>query len=294
MKILNAFRSDPELCRPGNDATAAAVGETIVLRLAASLDGVLDFVAFEKHLLVKELAANGQGSLVKSFPATFKAILFILAHAYLWWTMGRVIPCEYLTFTSSGFLMWHIFVTTIRSAPTRTLRLHSTKNTNVKWAHLLVINVFWAFFQVFVGFYITLVFYSLLMPHSIIAWVVYFPDITKLFPILVIDVAMGLGFGLVLQAAKHKWEAAEYVQETLLWIMYVTGGIFEAYSQLPPVIANYFWYNPMLHLTEFTRATMEPFYPDGGLTLIYPASLALVMLIIGFSFHSEHRKEALH
>ena len=64
--------------------------------------------------------------------------------------------------------------------------------------------------------------------------------------------------------------------------MFLISGIFFLYEDMPRLVREILWWNPLIHLTSIMRSGFYPGYEPEFVSLVYVAVCALTPLTIGF------------
>jgi len=76
--------------------------------------------------------------------------------------------------------------------------------------------------------------------------------------------------------------------------MFIASGVFFIYEDMPPLVQDILWWNPVLHATGMVRSG---FYPNYYATYVSPAyvfGLALILVATGLMFLHTYHKKILH
>ncbi|MEO5916298.1 MAG: ABC transporter permease [Luteolibacter sp.] len=97
---------------------------------------------------------------------------------------------------------------------------------------------------------------------------------------------IGCGLGLIFGVASAHFNEVDKVvmilQRPLLFISAVLFPISAASSSVQQILL----YNPLVHTIELSRNALFPYYNPGEATLVYPATVAIVVLSVGLTlFH---------
>lgn len=92
---------------------------------------------------------------------------------------------------------------------------------------------------------------------------------------------LGLGFGTLNAVVLSLWASWRYIETILTRPLFFISGVFYVPSYLPPQIAEWLSWNPVLHGVEWMRSA---YYRDYGSTVLdrgYILSCALLLLLAG-------------
>lgn len=100
---------------------------------------------------------------------------------------------------------------------------------------------------------------------------------------LVMAALLGAALGLLGSIAKLYMPAYSNFQGVLSRVLFFTSGIFFVVEGLPPVLQEWLWYNPVLHLVEWVRSSFFYGFESRFYNLSYPAYCTLFLLFMGLS-----------
>jgi ABC-type polysaccharide/polyol phosphate export permease len=253
-------------------------------RLNAPIDGLIALLMLEKSLVLRNIRLQNDGTSIKAFNAVLRAILVINAHVWVFWTLGRGMPgsISYVAYNAGGFTAWMLFGMIVRCSKPNAGAFHYNKNANIKWVHAFTADIIWETSKLLLGFIICLLFYYFFsMPFLGPALSI---NVPLLVYTLAICIMLGVGFGLILSTAQLRWPALEAGTESLMWIVFITSGVYTSYINLPRYVAEWIWYNPLVTLIEFSRKSLYHAYPTDDLSLVYASEVAMALLFVGLGF----------
>jgi ABC-type polysaccharide/polyol phosphate export permease len=246
------------------------------------LDSFIEFIALERALILRTAKMQSQGNLIRAFTDSFSVYVVIMAHVWLYWATDRSMPAgiSYLDFNISAFTIWPIF--SRMSHAIRPSMLAANVQLRIRWINTLIADCTWIVAKALVGMgavYGTFV----LFPAPYLTGINSTPNVMFLLALTLLAALFGAGFGMVVQVAKTFWPLIEAVMEVVTWLMFVTSGIYEAYSMLPPQIAMIYSFNPMMTVVEWSRYSLDPGYPVNGLDLSYPILVTIGLITLGLA-----------
>lgn len=72
---------------------------------------------------------------------------------------------------------------------------------------------------------------------------------------------MGFALGIIYEFAKTRLRILEDIVPVLMRMLFLTSGIFISLDELPQMVKEILWYNPVLHAVEFVRNSFLSGYP---------------------------------
>ena len=128
-----------------------------------------------------------------------------------------------------------------------------------------------------------------LVPLNIYGGRLPLPDVPTTFLIFGIAGGLGFGVGLTLDGIGSVVPLVKTAEKILTWALFVTSGLYFSLGTIPPIVADYFWYSPLIHLIEYERHAFDPGYPIALLDLRYPAVVMMVALTLGLLIYRRFR-----
>lgn len=75
--------------------------------------------------------------------------------------------------------------------------------------------------------------------------------------------------------------------------MFLASGIFFIYEDMPPVVQDVLWWNPLLHATGAMRKGFYPTYAGDYISVAYAFGFGLVLLMVGLLFLGSYHQRVL-
>ncbi len=100
---------------------------------------------------------------------------------------------------------------------------------------------------------------------------------------LIVSTMLGVGFGLISGVARLYMPAFSNFQSALTRILFFTSGLFFVADTLPSVIREWLWFNPVLHIIEWSRSDYFYGYKSNFYDWRYPFMCALVFIFVGLA-----------
>jgi tetratricopeptide (TPR) repeat protein/ABC-type polysaccharide/polyol phosphate export permease len=289
-------RSEPEASSINfsmSDAEDESQSENAIKWLIARYDALINFMALERALLLRNILFETRTKRNFILTDLTRGIVVIVAHVYFFWLIGRAMPAgiSSVEFCNPAFTIWFLFKGASELTKVGAGYEKASANANVKWINILIGCFVVKYFVPIFGF-IIVVFIFLMLNDTRVMGMLSFPDVPKLTSIWMIASLLGLGFGLFSAFLKTRWTPYSFIYKILMWLLYVTCGVYESYVSMPAQVAPYFIINPLIPLVEYSRQATHAGYPVwGGPTIIYPLILAGLFLVCGLALHRVQRAE---
>lgn len=98
---------------------------------------------------------------------------------------------------------------------------------------------------------------------------------------LALAMLTGLGVGLINCLLIGYAPVWDQVWSIINRPLFIASGIFFIYEDMPPLVQNILWWNPVLHATAWVRTGFYPSYHASFVSLTYGFGVALVMIALG-------------
>jgi ABC-type polysaccharide/polyol phosphate export permease len=247
------------------------------------LDRFVEFVALERALILRIVKLQSHGNVTRAYTDSLSIYVVIVAHLWLYWATDRNMPAgiSYLDFNVTAFTIWPIFARTHAAMRQSTLPVNAA--LRIRWINMLIADCTWIVAKALVGMGAVYVTFMLFPAPYLTGIHNTGPNILLLMPLILLATLFGVGFGMVVQAAKTFWPLIEAVMEVVTWLMFVTSGIYEAYTMLPPQIAMIYRFNPMMTMVEWSRFALDPGYPVDNLNIAYPILVTVALITLGLA-----------
>lgn len=95
----------------------------------------------------------------------------------------------------------------------------------------------------------------------------------------------GLSLGVVTRNSLMAQKLIKLAQRPLMFLSCV----LHPYSEVSPFVAQYMYWNPLVHCIEHARKSLFPYYHVGDLNLFYPWIAVIIMMGIGASVYFKNR-----
>jgi capsular polysaccharide transport system permease protein len=248
----------------------------------SALDHVLILRALILHFLRVKYRNNPFGAVMEFF----RPVVVCVAHYILFSFVKKAIPPQtpIEVFVLAGFSVWFAYAHSYVAAFTK---FHGGSGfPGVTRMHIRIAKCAWEFFANIFFLYASV--FCLKMCGDDI-WI---PDVPMTVGLFAITIALGLGVGLIWEAACRLAPVLEPFAHNFPWLVFVSAGIYFSLSLLPTFMADIFQYNPVLHLLELERYASDPGYPTALLSVPYAATCAALALLFGLLVNRHLRYEA--
>ncbi len=101
---------------------------------------------------------------------------------------------------------------------------------------------------------------------------------------------LGAGAGFFNAGLVAVWDSWRQVEKILTRPLIFLSGIFYVPSTLPEAVRDILWWNPVLHVVEWTRAAFYPVYPQEVLAPWYPIAIATGLMLTGLMLENLTRQ----
>lgn len=240
--------------------------------------GLINDIFIIRALVLRVLRVKYRDSPLGLLMEFFRIAIVIIAHYVLFYVRNKPMPghVPIEVFVIAAFSVFYAFLGSIRAAEgSGKVPSAATPVPGVSPMHMRLANLAWAWLSYFLFCLISAVVLNLCGDG------VNYPDVALSTSVFVIAVGLGFGYGLVTEGLAHLWPVVRAVAHVAQWALFVTSGIYFSLSQVPAIEGSVYWYNPVLHLTEYERHAFDSAYPIALVTLLYPSICAALLLFIG-------------
>ena len=232
--------------------------------------------------IVRALILQGLRSKYENNPMgiiiEFLRPIAVCAAHYFYFTMtGRPVPGhQYVIFTIGGFSEYFCFSAAYFATYDGGRRKGGIPQIpGVTRMHFRVAGAGWAFL-LHLGFAFVVVVPLLLINHPIS-----FPNIPLSIATYGLASGLGFGYGLVCNGIVSVVPFTAPFIKILQWAVFITSGVYDSLVTMPFVMAHYIQYNPLMHIAEYQRYAFYSGYPIYLVTLTYPLTWAVGLILTG-------------
>jgi ABC-type polysaccharide/polyol phosphate export permease len=260
-------------------------------RLLQTFDEFTQFMALEAALILRYIRLT-RGKSNNPVFGSVGTIVIIVSHIYFFWLISRSMPAgiSQVEFCTPAFTMWFLLRGSSKYRKAPAFPDKSIKHTNVKWINVAVAELAIESLKTIFAFIFILVFFTYIYNDQRVMALKYPPNIPQTAYLMCIAITMGFGLKLVSEYSIARWKLFALFEKVLMFLVYVTCGVYSSISTLPPLIAAYFSWNPLIHLVEFGRQALHPGYPVWDVTTLYPLSVAGGLLFLGLTLRRYNRR----
>ncbi|MBX3490794.1 ABC transporter permease [Parvibaculum sp.] len=103
----------------------------------------------------------------------------------------------------------------------------------------------------------------------------------------------GIGAGLIIGSLASLADSIKNVMDGLNRLVYITSGVFFTLDRMPPQVAEYAAYNPLLHFVDGVRGNFSPLMGGSRVDIVYGYSWAVAILVLGLIADRALRRRVL-
>ena len=276
----------------GNPAEREDAPRLSIYEIAiAVLDRIVAFIAMERAIIVRNFRLQTDGQKLAGFAIAIRYFLVVNVHIWGFYALGRAgkTSTSLIVFFTPAFAVYYFYGRVSWVVIPTTIHQIFNKNMNIKWMHLFIADVVWEAARMFAATAVCAGFYYL-FPIRFLGTPLGAINFPLLLLTFVIAGAFGAGFGLVVDAITERMPLFESVLEGLRWFIFVTSGVYMAYSDLPAPAQYFFWFSPLMAPLEYSRKAFDPTYFVSDLSLAYSAAVSVALLVIGLAVRHSDRK----
>jgi capsular polysaccharide transport system permease protein len=213
--------------------------------------------------------------------ALIQPLLLIVPMIWLFEAVGRQVPMGMgvVGFLATGLIPFQMF----RSCATRVLvSVHSNRGLlfypqvrpiSLMTARTLLEGATWiSVFSIILG------------GEALLLGVLPVDNLLEVMLGLLLTVGLGGALGAVLCSLYVRWEAVDRIAHPMIRPLFWVSGVFFSVDELPPRVAEYFLYNPLLHTITMVRGgwyssydsrLVDPWYPCAWIVVLSFCALLL-------------------
>ena len=105
---------------------------------------------------------------------------------------------------------------------------------------------------------------------------------------------LGTGVGMVNCLLIGLFPVWQIIWKVLTRPMFIASGVLFIYEDMPPLVQDILWWNPVLHVTGLVRTGFYPNYYASYVTLEYGFGIALTLITVGLVFLQPYHKKILN
>ncbi len=237
-----------------------------------------DHLMILRALVLRELRAHHRNSALGVLVELVRPAVVVSVHYWLFYFLKRPMPGQIPieVYVMAGFSTWFAFQSTWAGASAGgKWPGGATAWPGVTDMHLRLAKAAW-------GLMLNLAFCLLgLLPLELIGLDMPVPDVPETCLVFAMAGGSGFGLGLTLEGLGRRLAVVKTIEKLLTWALFITSGLYFSIATTPPLVARYYWYDPLLHLLEHERHAFDPGYPVALLDLRYPALFTVGLLITG-------------
>ena len=240
--------------------------------------GFVDHVLIIRALILRDLRLRHRGNSLGVLVELIRPAVVVFVHYWLFYLLRKPMPGQIPieTYVLAGFSVWFAFNGSwLGAASGGKWPAGATSLPGITELHLRVAKAAWPLLLNLIFCFLALVPLKLVDRDLPLANV---PETSLIFGIAGLS---GFGLGLMLDRLAHRVPLVKTVEKLLTWALFVTSGLYFSIETTPPIVAGWFWYNPLLHLVEYERHAFDPGYPVALLDLSYPAVIMVGLLAAG-------------
>ncbi len=274
--------------RPGALNVEALVTPEVLRAIERSRrgPGFVDHVLIVRALILRDLRLRHRGSTLGVLSELVRPAVVVFVHYWLFYLLHKPMPGQIPieTYVLAGFSVWFAFNGSwLGAASGGRWPGGATSLPGITELHLRVARAAWPLLLNLTFCFLALVPLKLIDRDLPLANV---PETSLIFAIAGLS---GFGLGLMLDRLGRRVPLVKTVEKLLTWGLFVTSGLYFSIQTTPPIVAGWFWYNPLLHLVEYERHAFDPGYPVALLDLSYPTVVMVGLLAAGLLVYGSVR-----
>lgn len=277
-RVMGSSQTSGAASKVGGSTSAVLAMPPLVYNAGVCRIGIVDHLSIIRALILRVLRVKYRGNPFALAIEFFRISMVIIAHYLLFSETNKPMPAHVPVevFVIAAFPVFYAFLGAAKTADSAGKSgAATTLIPGVTRMHVRLANLAWAF--------LSMIFFVFAVAAVLNLWGgrVAYPEVASTTLIFSLAVGLGFGYGLVVEALGRAWPIVHSIAHVGQWALFISSGIYFSVALLPPVEGAVFWYNPLVHLTEYERHSFDPGYPIAMVTLLYPAACAAVLVFAG-------------
>lgn len=214
--------------------------------------------------------------------------IFLLALGFSLIIRAPSLGSDFLLFYATGYLTFHIY---------QQVALHVARAVAFSRPLLFYPAVTWfdAILARFVLNALTGVVVSALTLAVILAWqdtrtVLALPEIIRACGLALM---LGLGVGVLNCALMGLIPTWDVVWSILTKPLFLASGVLFIYEDMPRMVQDILWFNPLMHISGLMREGVYPTYSPAYVSELFVLGVSLVLLVLGLVLMGRYHREIL-
>ncbi len=239
-----------------------------------------------RALILRDLRLRHRDNSLGVVVELIRPAVVVFVHYWLFYLLRKPMPGQIPieTYVLAGFSVWFAFNGSWLGAGSGgKWPAGATSLPGVTELHLRIAKAVWPLLLNLVFCFLALV------PLKLVDRDLPLANVPETSLIFAIAGASGFGLGLMTDRLGRRVPLVKTFEKLLTWGLFVTSGLYFSIETTPPIVAGWFWYNPLLHLVEYERHAFDPGYPVALLDLSYPAVVMVGLLIAGLLVYGSVR-----
>jgi capsular polysaccharide transport system permease protein len=118
-------------------------------------------------------------------------------------------------------------------------------------------------------------------------------DILPIMIAVILAIMIGLGVGMINCLLGGLFPVWILIWGIISRPLVIASGVLFLYRDMPPLVQDILWWNPLLHITGLSRSGIYPTYDTSYISVAYTLGVALVTIAFGLVFLRAHFKSVL-
>jgi capsular polysaccharide transport system permease protein len=243
--------------------------------------GLLDQLFLIRALILRDLRLRYHDTRIGFWMEFLRPIVIIMVHDYVFIALGRYMPGKIPDelFLTAGFTTWFAFSQSGRGMIRGRRSPGATLLPGVTAMHFRIASAMWE------GATMLLLCLAGVALTKAIGRDISLPNLPKIVLVLSVACLFGFGYGLVFDSLSRPWPIFKGIKKIIMWLMFLTGGVYFSAVDVSAPLAPYAFYDPLLNLIESMRNALYPGYPIAMISMLYAAACSLVITLLGLTLN---------
>lgn len=116
----------------------------------------------------------------------------------------------------------------------------------------------------------------------------------KIFMAFFMTFAVGLGVGTLNAVLFGLFPVWERIWGVITRPLFIASGVLFLYEEMPPLVRDILWYNPLIHATGLARDAFYPIYQPTFISISFALSVGLISLTFGTLLMGRYYKDLIN
>lgn len=118
-------------------------------------------------------------------------------------------------------------------------------------------------------------------------------DIVPILKVIGLTLLFGLAVGMLNSVLMGLFNAWDLIWSIVTRPLFIASGVIFIYEDMPPMVQDILWYNPLMHITGLMREGFYSTYSPSYISELYVISVSLIVLFLGTVLLRRYHRDIL-